>query len=207
MATDSGMHAVHADEQTASAPPGRGDAAPEVTFLDVDGNPMALRALYAAAPVQRGLALVFLRHFGCPFCKEHAQELNRQRDGFDAVGVDIVMIGTGTPEQADAFRQDLGLRNRVLIDPGRAAYRAFGLVEAPLRSLLDPRVLAGGARAAIKGYLPQRPQGRPLQLQGQFLIDRAGTIRSVSRPRVMSEIPSATALLADARALAQDLAR
>lgn len=205
MATGSGMHAVHADEQTASTPPGRGDAAPAVTFLDGDGTTVALCELFAAAHVQRGLALVFLRHFGCPFCKEHAQELNRQRDAFAAAGVDIVMIGTGTPEQADAFRQDLGLRNRVLTDPGGAAYRAFGLVEAPWRSLLDPRVLAGGARAAIKGYLPQRrPQGRSLQLQGQFLIDRAGTIRSVSRPRVMSEIPSATALLADARALAQD---
>jgi peroxiredoxin len=173
-------------------------------FLGTHGRIVELRELYCASPSQLGLALAFLRHFGCPFCKEHARALNRQRDAFRAARVDIVMIGTGTVEEADAFRQELSLRDPVFTDPDGAAYRAFGLVEAPLRSLLDPRVLAGGARAAMKGFLPQRPQGRPLQLPGQFLIDRSGTIRSVSRPRLMSDIPAASALLADARALVEN---
>lgn len=185
-----------------AAPVGIGDAAPEVSFLGADGEPVALGDLHAR--VQQGLALAFLRHFGCPFCREHAQELNRQRDAFRAAGVEIVMIGTGTSAEAKAFRQELDLRGPVFTDPDGAAYRAFGLVEAPLRSLLDPRVLAGGARAAMKGFLPRKPQGRPLQLPGQFLIDRSGTIRSISRPRVMSDIPSATALLAEARALVEN---
>lgn len=186
-----------------AAVPGVGDAAPKVAFLDADGATVTLADLYAGSGAQRGLALVFLRHFGCPFCKEHAQALNRRREAFGELGIEIVMIGTGTAEQAAAFRRELDLRNRVLTDPDGAAYRAFGLVEAPLRSLLDPRVLAGGGRAAMKGFLPRKPQGRPLQLPGQFLIDRSGTIRSVSRPPVMSEIPSVTALLADARALSE----
>lgn len=181
-----------------------GDAAPEVTFLNADGETVALSDLYGGPDAQRGLALVFLRHFGCPFCREHAQKLNRQREAFAAADIEIVMIGTGTAEEAAAFRRELDLRAPVLTDPYGGAYRAFGLVEAPLRSLLDPRVLAGGARAAIKGFVPRKPQGRALQLQGQFLIDRSGTIRSVARPRVMSEIPSASALLADAHALERD---
>lgn len=187
-----------------TALPGVGDAAPEVTFLDASGATVKLADLYSETDRQLGLALVFLRHFGCPFCREHARELNREQDAFLAAGVEIVMIGTGTAEQAAAFRRELGLRNRVLTDPHGAAYREFGLVEASLQSLLDPRVLAGGARAAMKGFLPRKPEGRALQLQGQFLIDRSGTIRSVARPRVMSEIPSAATLLADAHALAQD---
>lgn len=191
-------------ERETRAVPGVGDAAPEVTVFDAEGETVALGDLYGSSNVQRGLALVFLRHFGCPFCREHARELNRRRDGFAAAGVEIVMIGTGTAEEAAAFRRELDLRACVLTDPDGGAYRAFGLVDAPLRSLLDPRVLAGGARAAIKGFMPRKPQGRALQLQGQFLIDRSGTIRSVARPRVMSEIPSASALLADARVLERD---
>ena len=190
-----------------TAGPNVGDAAPEVTFLDSGGATVELADLYGGPGGKRGLALVFLRHFGCPFCREHAQELNRKRDAFQAAGVEIVMIGTGTAGQAAAFRRELDLRNRVLTDPDGVAYRAFGLAEAPLRSLLDPRVLAGGARAAMKGFLPRKPEGRALQLQGQFLIDRSGTIRSVARPRVMSEIPSAATLLADVHALAPEQAR
>lgn len=174
---------------------------PAVTFLDADGEEVALGDLYAAAGVRRGLALVFLRHFGCPFCREHARELNQKRDAFRAAGVEIVMIGTGAAADAAAFRRELDLRDPVYTDPDGDAYRAFGLAEAPLRSLLDPRVLAGGARAATKGFLPRKPRGRAMQLQGQFLIDRSGTIRSATRPRLMSEIPSASVLLADARAL------
>lgn len=200
MAIQSDTSSRRSEREVASIP-AVGDAAPEVTFLDADGEKVVLSDLYG---IFKGLALVFLRHFGCPFCKEHARELNRKRDAFGAAGVEIVMIGTGTAEQADAFRRELDLRDPVLTDPAGEAYRAFGLVEAPLRSLLDPRVIAGGARAAIKGFLPRKPQGRPLQLPGQFLIDRSGTIRSVARPRVMSEIPSASALLNDARALEQD---
>lgn len=181
-----------------------GDAAPRVIFLDAAGETVVLSDLYGGPDARRGLALIFLRHFGCPFCREHARELDRKRNAFRSADVEIVMIGTGTPAQADAFRHELDLSSPVFTDPDRGAYRAFGLVEAPLRSLLDPRVLAGGARAAIKGYLPRKPQGRAMQLQGQFLIDRTGTIRSVARPRVMSEIPSASALLGDARALEQD---
>ncbi len=187
-----------------AAVPRVGDAAPEVTFLNADGETVALSDLYGGPDARRGLALVFLRHFGCPFCREHAHELNRKREAFAAADIEIVMIGTGTAEEAAAFQRELGLRAPVLTDPDGGAYRAFGLVEAPLRSLLDPRVLAGGARAAIKGFVPRKPQGRALQLQGQFLIDPSGTIRSVARPRVMSEIPSASALLADARVLERD---
>lgn len=176
-----------------------GDPAPDATVLTVGSRPVALSGLWSTS--RNGLALVFLRHFGCPFCKEHARELHQRRAGFSDAGVGIAMIGPGTPAEAVAFAADLGLRDRVLVDPDRAAYRAYGLGEAPVWSLLDPRVIAGGLRAAAGGFLPRKSSGNPLQLQGQFLIDRAGIIRSATRPRLMSDIPSATALLAEAEVL------
>jgi len=176
--------------------------APDATVLTVENRPVPLSGLWSGS--QHGLALVFLRHFGCPFCKEHARELHRQRSGFREAGVEIVMIGPGTPAEAAAFIEALDLRNPALTDPDRSAYRAYGLAEAPLRSLLDPRTIAGGVRAAAKGFLPRTSSGNPLQLQGQFLIDRHGIVRSATRPRLMSDIPSASALLAGALALRED---
>lgn len=177
--------------------------APDVTVLTVEYQPVALSGLWSVS--HHGLALVFLRHFGCPFCKEHARELHRRRTGFGDAGVEIVMIGPGTPAEAAAFVAELGLRDPVLTDPDRSAYRAYGLAEAPIRSLLDPRIIAGGVRAAVKGFLPRMSSGNPLQLQGQFLIDRHGIIRSATRPRLMSDIPSARALLAEAEALSGEV--
>lgn len=176
-----------------------GDTAPEATLLDANNHPVSLAGRWSAP--DNGIALIFLRHFGCPFCKEHARALHLQRSGFQDAGVEIVMVGPGTPAEAAAFAEDLGLENPVLTDPDRAAYRAYGLGEAPVRSLLDPRVIAGGIRAAAKGFLPRKSSGNPLQLPGQFLIDRGGIVRSATRPRLMSDIPSASALLGEARVL------
>ncbi len=176
-----------------------GDAAPDATILAVDNAPVTLSSFWLES--RTGLALIFLRHFGCPFCKEHAQALHQRRDAFGAAGVEIVMIGPGTPAEAAAFIDELGLADPVLTDRDRTAYRDYGLGQAPVRSLLDPRVIAGGVRAAAKGFLPRTSSGNPLQLQGQFLIDHDGIVRSATRPRLMSDIPSATALLAAAEAL------
>lgn len=195
--------AAHAAARAAAHLVGPGDRAPDATVLTTETRPVPLSGLWSGS--RTGLALVFLRHFGCPFCREHARELDGRREGFEEAGVDIVMIGPGTPAEAAAFAGKLGLRDSVMTDPERTAYRAYGLAEASARSLLDPRVIAGGVRAAARGFLPRTSSGNPLQLQGQFLIDRDGIIRSATRPRLMSDIPSATALLADARALRADI--
>ena len=176
-----------------------GDAAPDATVLTVDNDSVTLSSLWSGS--RTGLALIFLRHFGCPFCKEHARALHQRRDAFAEAGVKIVMIGPGTPAEAARFVDELGLADPVLTDRDRTAYRAYGLGQAPVRSLLDPRVLAGGVRAATKGFLPRTSSGDPLQLQGQFLIDHDGIIHSATRPRLMSDIPSAAALLAAAQTL------
>ena len=176
-----------------------GDAAPDATVLTVDNTPVNLSSFWSGS--RAGLALIFLRHFGCPFCREHAQALHQRRDAFGRAGVEIVMIGPGTPAEAAAFVDEAGLVAPVLSDRDRTAYRAYGLGQAPVRSLLDPRVIRGGFRAATKGFLPRTSSGNPLQLQGQFLVDHTGIIRSATRPRLMSDIPSATALLAAAEAL------
>lgn len=182
-----------------------GSLAPDVAWASdpATGQVTHLSDLWRGS--ERGLALILLRHFGCPFCKEHAHDIHAHRAAFREHGIGIVMIGPGTSVEAGAFRTEQQLDNPVLANPGREVYRAFGLGEARVQSLLSPQVLAGGVRAAIKGYLPKRSAGAPLQLQGQFLIDRDGIIRSGDRPTRMSDNPSARTLLAHARALAAPL--
>ena len=121
---------------------------------------------------------------------------------FATVGIDVVLIGCGTLEEAAAFRSDLGITLPIGNDPDRHAYRAFGLGEAAPGSMLNPGVLLGGIRALARGDLPKRSSGHPMQLQGQFLIDGEGIIEMADRPTLMSDIPSAADLLRAARSLA-----
>ncbi len=195
-----GMHPLAI--QTEASPtsiPNVGERAPDASVQTLNGDDVDLSALWAGT--DRGLALVFLRHYGCPFCKEHAREIDSRSGELRAAGVSIALIGCGTSEEARAFREDLRLNNPVFNDADRKAYEAFGIGVAGPGALLNPRVMAGGVRAATKGFLPRRSSGHPLQLQGQFLIGRDGTIKSASRPEVMSDIPPASDLLAQAMSL------
>lgn len=179
--------------------PDIGDHAPDALVQTPDGHTVRLSTMWRAT--DRGLALVFLRHYGCPFCKEHARAIDSRSDDLHAAGISVALIGCGTGEEARGFREELGLTRPVYNDPSRLAYAAFGLGVASNIAILNPRVVAGGIRAVARGDLPRRSSGHPLQLQGQFLIGRDGTITSVSRPEVMSDIPPASELLADAMSL------
>lgn len=179
--------------------PDVGDQAPDARVETLNRDAVELSTLWAGA--DRGLALVFLRHYGCPFCKEHAREIDSHSGDLRHAGVAVALIGCGSSDEARHFRDDLRLNIPLFNDADRDAYAAYGLGLASAGSLLNPKVMAGGVRAAAKGFLPRRSSGHPLQLQGQFLIGRDGTIKSASRPAVMSDIPSASDLLAEAMSL------
>lgn len=179
--------------------PDVGDQAPDARVETLNRDAVELSTLWAGA--DRGLALVFLRHYGCPFCKEHAREIDSHSGDLRHAGVAVALIGCGSSDEARHFRDDLSLNIPLFNDADRDAYAAYGLGLASAGSLLNPKVMAGGVRAAAKGFLPRRSSGHPLQLQGQFLIGRDGTIKSASRPAVMSDIPSASDLLAEAMSL------
>lgn len=184
---------------SSSAAPSIGDPAPDGTARDAGDRELALSTLWSGSA--RGLALVFLRHFGCPFCKEHAVGFQTRRHEFQRAGIDVAMIGPGTVDEAAAFRDQLGLSHLVLADHGRDLYRAYALGEASIAQLLHPLVLAGGLRAMRKGFMPKLSRGNGLQLQGQFLIDTSGVIRVAERVARMSDIPSPRAFLAEAAVL------
>ena len=70
--------------------------------------------------------LAFVRHYGCVFCRDQAVKLHKLRDDFEAAGVNLVMIGQGTPEMAASFRRAQGVDVTVLVDPDRRIYEMVG---------------------------------------------------------------------------------
>lgn len=99
-----------------------------------------------------------------------------------ATGAELIVVGSGSPEQAARFRDEWGLDFPLFVDPDLEAYRAAGLRRSVMDTL-GPRALVHAVRAFRRGARQGAVQGDPWQLGGAFVIDRAGkpVYRHVSR--------------------------
>ena len=89
----------------------------------------------------------------------------------------LAVIGQGTPEQARHFRDSQGVDLDMLVDTGRAAYRAAGAKKATFGELLGPRVVLRGMRRAAASRVRQgRTVGHPAQLGGVLIVMPDGSI-------------------------------
>lgn len=194
------LEPVEHDQWPAERPlPRLGEPAPDLPLRDETGTAVRLRDLWERAP--RGLALVFVRHFGSPFCRAHVTALREAGARFREEGVRVAVVSMGTPEECARFRQKQRLNVPVLSDPERAAYRAYGLAEGTTGQVMGMPELVEGFKLVLRGLLPGRSRGNPRQLAGDFLIDRDGTLRYARRSRRASDLPSPDALLAAAHEL------
>lgn len=102
--------------------------------------------------------------------------MRRAYPDLQRAGIDVALVGMGTPAESAAFRRELELPFPVLSDPDRAAYRAFGTIVAGAREFLTPAAGRAMIGAALRGNRGGRPVGDVRQLGGTWLIDRAGVV-------------------------------
>jgi hypothetical protein len=103
--------------------------------------------------------------------------LHRDRDEFEAAGVELAVIGQGTPAHARSFSEDHGLELNLLVDPERKTYAAAGAKMASLTELFGPRVALKGLRAvASEGVVQGWTVGHPAQLGGVLVVARGGEV-------------------------------
>jgi prostamide/prostaglandin F2alpha synthase len=111
------------------------------------------------------------------FCREHAVQLHRDREEFEAAGVRLVVIGQGRPKHARRFEEQHDLDLTLLVDPDRKTYKAAGAKVATFGELLGPRVVAKGVRTALSERVVQgRTQGHPAQLGGVLVVAPGGEV-------------------------------
>lgn len=141
----------------------------------------------------RGVLVVFLRHFGCPFCREAAADIQRRREDIERNGVRIVLVHQGTEEQAAAWFAARGLGDVPRIaDPERTLYRVFELKRGNPWQLFGPKVWWRALQALVAGHLIGKSiagtTGDAFQMQGAFLV-RDGVIVKAYRHRSQADRP------------------
>jgi hypothetical protein len=97
--------------------------------------------------------------------------LDRAQKGFEAAGVELVLIGQATPRHASHFRRTQKITLPVLADEARASYKAAGAKMGGVGDLLGPKVMAKGVTTLLStGKMQTRTVGNPAQLGGAALI-------------------------------------
>jgi len=117
--------------------------------------------------------LVFLRHFGCTFCREAMHDIAQQRKQIESKGTRILIVHM--LEDEDTAHEQLkkfGLADLpTLSDPEKLLYKKFQLKHGSLLQLFGLKVwFRGIAKGLFGGLGIGTAMGDPYQMPGVFLI-------------------------------------
>ncbi len=118
------------------------------------------------------ILLIFLRHFGCVFCRKSLVDLSQKKDIFLQSSVIPVFVHMTDNETAEKYFTQYNLEESIHVsDPECAYYLAFGLVKGRFSQLFGLRNAIKGFEIASKGIYPTLTQvGDGTQMPGMFMI-------------------------------------
>ncbi len=148
--------------------------APEIMEEMRTNRGEALRDLSYTQP----LMLVFLRQFGCTFCREALTDIAGKRKEIESLGMQLVFVHMADTEIADRYFRRYNLEGVTHIsDPGCTYYKYFGLIKNTITQLFGLQFFMRGFQAAvIGGHVPGPSLGDDFQMPGIFIIQE-GEIR------------------------------
>lgn len=115
--------------------------------------------------------LVFLRHFGCVFCRETVAELRLASAASDFPPMLFFFQGTATEGRAFLRRDWPSVR--AIADPALRLYEAFGVERMAWLDMLRPGLWAAERRARGKGFEQGERSGDIWRMPGVFLVQGA----------------------------------
>jgi hypothetical protein len=124
--------------------------------------------------------LFFMRHNGCPFCRESLARIAKLRHQIEAAGTGLVLVHMSSRAHARRLLSRFGLDDVPAIsDPRRSLYRAFGLRRGSLWQVAGPALWHKGIPLVLRrGQSLSRKGGDLFQLSGLFLVFQGRVVRS-----------------------------
>jgi peroxiredoxin len=134
--------------------------------------------------------LIFLRHFGCTFCREGLDEISKKRSEIEAAGTKIVFVHMTENKIAEKYFTEYNLPNVTHIsDPECEFYLAFGLVKGNFSQLFGFQNWAKAFNTGlVKGYGWANQIGDGFQMPGVFVL-QDGEIKSSFIHKFASDQP------------------
>lgn len=134
--------------------------------------------------------LVFLRHFGCTFCREALADIAQYRERIETTGAKIVFVHMTENEVAERYFNRYELPGIAHIsDPECRFYTAFGLVKGNVTQLFGLQSWIRGFQAGImEGHGIGPMLGDGFQMPGVFVIQE-GKVKESFIHKLASDRP------------------
>ena len=135
--------------------------------------------------------IVFLRHLGCMFCREMVADLRAAA----ATGAfpPVLLVSQSPADVATDYFARHWPAARVICDPDRTLYAAFGVARASFGGMIGPAVWGCAIRARNRGHSQRisqtftSPYGDPWLLSAMFLAAPDGAVSWFHRARFPGE--------------------
>jgi peroxiredoxin len=140
---------------------------------------------------QSPVLVIFVRHFGCTFCREALADITKLQPELNKEGVKVIFVHLHPEAEANKFFAGYGLGDIERIsDPEHKLYDAFELKRATSSAMFDVKVWW---RATFGGAIIKHGIGRPtadvMRMPGVFLI-QGDKIISAFRHKSMADRPN-----------------
>jgi peroxiredoxin len=123
--------------------------------------------------------LVFLRHTGCPFCRETLSNIAQEKQKLEAGGNQLVFVHMGSEQHAKRTFSKYALQDVPRVsDPKRTLYRAFGLGRGGPWQILGPPIWWRAVVANLRYGQSLVEPGDYFQMPGMFLVFHGHIVRS-----------------------------
>jgi len=134
--------------------------------------------------------MIFLRHFGCLFCKRMLTDLALVQEQLQKQGFQVVLIHQSASVVSQEFFNSFGLKNYFEIsDPYRECYAVFKVNGGSLKQFLHPQLFFKIWESAQLGHKNSEIDGAIWQMPG-LLILYEGKIVKKHQFRHAGEMPN-----------------
>jgi hypothetical protein len=103
-------------------------------------------------------------------------QLHHEIDSIGATGAELYVIGNGTPNFIEGFREQTKFDGPIYTDPSLAVFHAAQLKRGVLKTF-NPLALGPTVGAFIRGHRQGRTQGDTWQQGGVLVIDKGGRVK------------------------------
>jgi len=124
--------------------------------------------------------LVFLRHFGCVFCRQALSDIFKRKSDIDSRNIELIFVHMANNKIADQYFEDYGLKGvKHISSPNCKVYHDFGLMKGTFGQLFGLKTWIRGYGAKKEGISATLTQiGDSLQMPGIFIIDKGMVVDS-----------------------------
>ena len=145
---------------------------------------------------ERPVLFLFLRHFGCVFCRESLKDVAKRQAEFEENDITLVFVHMSDNDIADKYFTSYGLRDAEHIsDPETSLYASFGLLKGNFQQLFGLKNWIRGFEAVKNGTPVSIKQiGDGFQMPGVFMLQNGSVVDSFIH-RMASDKPNYDTLL------------